>query len=271
MDSQKIVSARIFDIYKDLKERGIIEQQRDFAEATGLDEGRVSSFLKGTLKFPKPYYDRFIEAYGVNGDFVKYGEDPVYKNQKENQFFVKQNINLGVESNTKSIGEFHEEDGTGFIDMNDGQYILRVPMVDQYAYAGYAAGWKDEEYIEDLPKVSITVDKKEKGVYRAFEIVGDSMENYTSEEMARISIPDRATLICKELPLILWKNKFNSIRLGVYTIVLKEGIVTKEIIDHDQETGNITCHSYNPKYPDFIINLDDIQALYQKYTWIMPR
>ena len=36
----------------------------------------------------------------------------------------------------------------------------------------------------------------------------------------------------------------------------------KEIIKHDAEKGIIYCHSINPKYEDFKINLKEVRFLY---------
>lgn len=40
-----------------------------------------------------------------------------------------------------------------------------------------------------------------------------------------------------------------------------EGISIKQIIDQDEQ-GNIRCHSLNPLFNDYTLNLDDVSELY---------
>lgn len=46
--------------------------------------------------------------------------------------------------------------------------IMHVPLVSQYAYAGYLAGYGDHEYIDGLPSVPFIVDREGRGNYIAF-------------------------------------------------------------------------------------------------------
>lgn len=136
-----------------------------------------------------------------------------------------------------------------------------VPLVNEYAYAGYLSGYKDPEYLDELPKHTIIVDKHHKGSYRAFEVVGDSMDNNTNE-----SIMDRSIATGREIQQHLWTSKFHTHRFKDYVIVHKtQGIIIKRIINHDIETGVITCHSLNPNkqiYADFDIHLDDVKQMF---------
>lgn len=55
------------------------------------------------------------------------------------------------------------------------------------------------------------------------------------------------------------------IKKWYFVIVHKtDGILVKEIIDHNPDTGEITCHSLNPspEYEDFKINLNDVAQLF---------
>lgn len=71
-------------------------------------------------------------------------------------------------------------------------------------------------------------------------------------------------LLCKELQRIHWKNKLH-FRQYIYIIVSREGIVCKQITSHDIDNGIITCHSWNPVFEDYTINLEDvIQIFYVK-------
>ncbi|MBB5643791.1 helix-turn-helix transcriptional regulator [Pedobacter cryoconitis] len=166
--------------------------------------------------------------------------------------------------NAKTIGNLAypiEQGETPFINLSDGQYLMIMPLVSEYAYAGYLSGFTDPIYIEELPKHSIIVQKQHKGNYRAFEIVGDSMDDNTKE-----SIPDGSIATGREIVQDYWRSKFHTHRYKDYVIVTRnDGIVIKRIIDHDVEKGIITCHSLNPDkaiYTDFKIKLKEVQQIF---------
>lgn len=41
-----------------------------------------------------------------------------------------------------------------------------------------------------------------------------------------------------------------------------EGIVLKEVVNHDKATNEITCHSLNSQYKDYSVKLDDVQGIF---------
>lgn len=55
--------------------------------------------------------------------------------------------------------------------------VMMVPLVNQYAHAGYMAGYADAVYIDSLPKIPWVVDHEYKGKYISFEVRGDSMDD----------------------------------------------------------------------------------------------
>lgn len=61
------------------------------------------------------------------------------------------------------------------------QDVVYIPLVNQFAYAGYLDGYTDTSYMEQLPKIPFIVDKEGHGNYIAFEVKGDSMNNGTEE------------------------------------------------------------------------------------------
>lgn len=135
--------------------------------------------------------------------------------------------------------------------------IIMIPLVSQYAYAGYLSGYTDSEYMEALPKVPMFVDHESKGTYIAFEVRGDSME-----EDSRDGIFQGDKLYCREIKKDLWKYKLH-IKQWDFVIVHKtEGILIKRITEHDPETGVIKIHSLNPIYDDKYLNLNDIAQLF---------
>lgn len=175
--------------------------------------------------------------------------------------------------NTKDIGEIQypfEPGDTPFTKLAEGQYLMVMPLVPEYSYAGYMSGYSDPQYLDELPKHTIVVTKYHRGQYRAFENVGDSMDDNTKE-----SIPDGAIITGREIKRDLWKSKFHTHRYKDYVIVHQtEGIVTKRIIHHDIDQGFITCRSLNPDkeiYPDFDLMLDEVKQIFNIVNVSIPR
>ncbi|TDO21934.1 LexA family transcriptional regulator [Pedobacter duraquae] len=200
-------------------------------------------------------------------DTVKEAEDLI----KRKVFSKSSAKNLPV--NAKAIPGLtypQEANDTPFIDLGNGDYLMLMPLVNEYAYAGYLAGFADPEYIEELPKHSIIVQKRHKGHYLGFEGVGDSMDDGTKQ-----SIPDGSIVTGREINTNYWKSKFHTHRYKDYVIVSKDdGIIIKRIIDHDVENGIITCHSLNPDkitYPDFKVDLRDVKQIFNIVNVSSPR
>lgn len=148
-----------------------------------------------------------------------------------------------------------------FIELSDGHYIMHVPLVNQKAYAGYLTGWGDNEFVEELPRHPILVDKPHKGEYISFEVKGDSMDDGTDK-----AIQDGDIITGRKIERSLWKSKLHLKKYSEFVIVtIKKGIIVKNIIDHDTSANEITCRSYNTdkgQYPDFKVNLDTVMQLF---------
>lgn len=145
-------------------------------------------------------------------------------------------------------------------------HILNVPLVNQYAYAGYLCGYADPEYIETLPTLPFIVDQEAHGSYIAFEVKGDSMDDGTDE-----AYKEGDRLLCREIQQHLWASSKLHIRKWDFVIVHSEGILIKRIVDHDVELGTITIHSLNPLYPDRLISLRDVRQIFNVIEMSRPR
>lgn len=135
--------------------------------------------------------------------------------------------------------------------------IVGIPLVSQYAYAGYLSGYGDPEYIDKLPRIDFTPDRHMTGNYIAFEVRGDSMNDGTAD-----SYLEGELLICREVEPIYWKDSQLFINKRDFVIIHKEGILIKRIIAHDVDSHKITIHSLNPMYPDEILDLADVQQIF---------
>jgi DNA-binding XRE family transcriptional regulator len=143
------------------------------------------------------------------------------------------------------------------LDEND-YMVMMVPLVNKYAYAGYQAGYGDDEYIESLPRVPLLVNKEHKGNYRAFEIRGESMNNGLVG-----SYQEGYTAFGREIPRHHWRDKLHYKQWPSFIVVTKsDGILIKEITKHDVAKGIITLHSWNDEYEDIEMALDEVKQLF---------
>lgn len=204
--------------------------------------------LKAFRKQNKLTQIQLAEYLGVTQGFISQVEKDI--SQLPDKFISKI-----LEDNIYKIPTFKEKkDEAVFL---ENPNIIMIPLVSQYAYAGYLSGFSDMEYIEALPKVPMFVDHESKSTYMAFEVRGDSME-----EDSREGIFEGDKLYCRLLNLDFWKSKLHYRKWDFVIVHKTDGILIKRIIDHNVETGDITIHSLNPMYPDKVLNLNDIAQLF---------
>lgn len=146
------------------------------------------------------------------------------------------------------------------------EHIIYVPLVNQYAYAGYLTGYADAEYIDTLPTIPFIVDQEAHGRYVAFEVRGDSMDDGTNE-----AIMDGDRLLCREIQMHLWADSKLHIRKWDFVIVHREGILVKRILEHNVANRTITIHSLNPFYPDREISLCEVMQIFNVIEYTRPR
>ncbi|WP_175629640.1 helix-turn-helix transcriptional regulator [Bacteroides acidifaciens] len=145
-------------------------------------------------------------------------------------------------------------------------YIINVPLVNQYAQAGYLCGFQDAAYIATLPTIPFIIDHEAKGNYVAFEVRGDSMNDGTEE-----SYLEGDRLLCREIAPYLWAESKLHIRKWDFVIVHEEGILVKRIIDHNLENHTITIHSLNDMYSDRVIDLAEVRQIFNVIELQRPR
>lgn len=139
----------------------------------------------------------------------------------------------------------------------------RVPLVNQYAYAGYLAGYKDQKYIDQLPIIPFDSEDDPNFRYMAFEMKGNSMD-----DGSRYSYIDGDKLFCQEIPLRMWDtSKLHTMNWN-FVIVYKEGIIVRKIIDHDIQNRTIVVHPLNPFINDELINLVDVYQIFHVLEYL---
>ena len=139
--------------------------------------------------------------------------------------------------------------------------FIYVPLVSEFAQAGYLGGYGDVEYIETLPKIGFVINPQDRGNFLCFEVRGDSMDNDSRE-----SLIEKDIVLGREIISDLWSSKLPS---ATYIVVHKtEGIIIKKLKSHDSKSGVIILESLNSFYEDLEINLKNIAQLFKTSTII---
>ena len=165
----------------------------------------------------------------------------------------------------------YDNDETKFEDLGDGIIRMRIPIVPYKSYAGYLRGYQDPEFYEGLQTLSVDVYKEYRGHYLAFEVSGDSMMTTDPDLFQFMALPGWKA-VGRELPRYHWKYKLHTHQTDTWIIVHNtEGILTKNIAHHDVDNRKITIHSLNPKYPDEVLDLDDIDQIFSVVKYIVDK
>ncbi len=206
-----------------IKERGI-KNYEEFCLKNGLYFNYVYEFQAGRIKDPnKLIYDVLYSKYHVNLAYIFYDDNALFR-PKTDELQV---LTIAVDKQNNEV----------------------VKMVPAYAQAGYQTGFADPEFIDSLPDHDFYAEGE--GTYRVFELKGDSMFPHLQEG---------DFVKAKYLPPVHWKSKLRPNE--VFIVVSKDGIVCKQVVAHNPETGQLTLHSFNQLYDDYTLNLEDVMELW---------
>ena len=213
--------------------------QQAFADALGIKQGSLSDIYRakngigvsGQIKIA-------LSKHGVNIDWLDTGEGEMLRTSEEKPHHR-------IESNVRPVLEGEME-------------WIEVPLMPYKARAGVLAGFGDPDWREGKQTMQILVDRRLRGDYLIYEVEGDSMDDGTINAFLEGDF-----LLCRVLPKSDWQYGIKK-RTATFCVIATdaEGVVLKQITRHDKADGIITCHSLNPAYDDYEVNLSDVQAIF---------
>ncbi|MEO1010386.1 MAG: LexA family transcriptional regulator [Bacteroidota bacterium] len=201
-----------------------------FGKLFGLNRGAIGSYIDGKSRPKIETLQKISEKYNltlddlVNGDLSQKAQQPVAPVGEAQPIPVK---------------------------------YKKVPVIPVHAQAGFLSGYGDEAYWGGLPTEVWEVDQEYKGHYVVFEVRGDSMDDNSVE-----AILDGDRILCREIQRHHWGSKLHINKWNFVIAHREAGIIVKRIVEHNVESGVLTCHSLNPYYEDFEIDLNDVIALF---------
>lgn len=228
----------IENIIKTIKDRGLTAYE--LSKKLPISEVGINKILNGTSQNPRKTTLQVLHNY-------------LFKNQDVSEISVLEPHEHYVVENKNS---------NQFVHLENGQYLMIVPLAEYNIQAGFLDHYQDIEYLNGLGKHSIIVDKPVQGRYIAFRVEGHSMDSGRSDQ----SILKDSIVTTRELQRQHWTSRirFNDFPYWVIYTSQSRYPLLKEIIAHDVEKGVITCHSLNeaPEFTDFDLSLNDVNALF---------
>lgn len=219
------------------------ERIKAIEEYTGLSTRALS--LAIGIKTPQTLYDIHKGKHGISKGLAR-SITAKYLNINSEWLLTGEGPMLKPESSQSEVAFLTNAD------------VMMVPLISKFAYAGYLAGYGDDEYVDRLPTVPFILpeDRTHRGQYVALEVKGDSMDDGTDA-----SIKEGDVVLCRNIDRSLWQDSKLHLKKWNFVIVHKEGILIKRILAHDVRHGRITIHSLNPEYPDREIDLNDVARI----------
>lgn len=216
------------------------KQIKDLIEETGIKKGTLFNYLKGKTPIT-------LEAFLKISDVLQVSSSELLS-------FV-QNIELNV-NGIRGVEKI-KVNGDTIQKVPDNVNVMMIPLVNQYAYAGYLGGFGDESYVEELPKIPYLADREYKGNYVFFEVKGDSMDNASYE-----SYLEGDLILCRDVRQDFWMSKLHINKWDFVIVHKTEGILLKRITDHNVEEGILTLHSLNEYYEDSKVHIKDVAKIF---------
>lgn len=135
----------------------------------------------------------------------------------------------------------------------DHDHKGNIELVKSKAAAGYVGSFQDPEFVSDLPKILIP---NLQGLFRAFEIEGDSM----------LPMESGSIVICK------YVEKLNDIKNNNPYIVVstKDGLVYKRL-QLNSDSNTLLCKSDNTQYPSFQLPYEGVKEIWEYHAHIAFR
>lgn len=231
-----------------LKQNGIVN-----------NEATLTKIKRNIQQPSRKMLDKYLECYSeINSVWLLTGEGEMLSTTPK---ALEQGAAPSIISENSNELYLETKCGIKYYNLGDNKYKMRVPFVPYNAYARYACETSEpiQQEKEEWGEIDFIVDRIGHGSYMAFEIKGDSMDDDSKRSFA-----EGDKVLVRELDQIHWKDGIRYNQYPFWIIVLSNTILCKEIINHNIEFGEITCHSLNPspEYSDFTISLNKVYRLF---------
>lgn len=223
--SGNIVNQQFHKVFEELERQNLIRGKSDIAKKLGTYNHVINSILKGERNITVDQLHLLFEIYGINANYLFGISD---------QMFL--DIRAGKQAPIPARPfEAHQAGGRN-----------NITLVPDRAMAGYATGYQDPTFLEDLPRFSVP---SLEGELIAFEISGDSMLP---------TVTDGDLVICQKL------ERGEPLRDNQVYVVVTDGVVAKRIQTVRRGAGIASLRLISDNaavYPPYEVELGDIRQI----------
>ena len=170
--------------------------------------------------------------------------------------FLSDNAIINGKDLNHSISKLKSKNGTEEVSPVDEQNYMIVEYADLAVSAGMLGGDFSEAFVESLPETHKRLIPREynEGNYLVVRVNGDSMDDGSKRSLSDDD----------EILIRLWTDSIDTlpIRSKLFVLTTRSGHIVKQITKIDHKKQQFTCHSFNPLYPDQIVDFDEVIQLF---------
>ena len=170
--------------------------------------------------------------------------------------FLSDNTLINGKDLSHSISKLKSKNGTEEVSPVAEQNYMIIEYADLAVSAGMLGGDFSEAFVESLPETHKRLIPREynEGNYLVVRVNGDSMDDGSKRSLSDDD----------EILIRLWTDSIDTlpIRSKLFVLTTRSGHIVKQIIKIDHKKKQITCQSFNPLYPDQIVDFDEVIQLF---------
>ena len=170
--------------------------------------------------------------------------------------FLSDNDFINGKDLSHSISKLKSKNGTEEVSPVAEQNYMIVEYADLAVSAGMLGGDFSADSIDKLPETQKRLVPREynEGNYLVVRVNGDSMDDGSKRSLSDDD----------EILIRLWTDPIETlpIRSKLFVLTTRSGHIVKQITKIDHKKQQITCHSFNPLYPDQIVDFDEVIQLF---------
>lgn len=233
---QKNILKKLKKLFISLRNRITKDQQQAFKQYEAL-------LSQGETIVTNELIEDIITTFpDINKEWITDNKGPMFLTDEES---------IGKDI-THTIGNLKSKNGTAEVTPIPEQSYMMVEYADLAVSAGMLGGDFSEAFVESLPETHKRLIPREyrEGNYLVVRVNGDSMDDGTKRSLSDDD----------EILIRLWTDGMDTLPIHnkLFVLTTRSGHIVKQITKIDRKKQQITCHSFNPLYPDQFVDFEEI-------------
>nr|DAW61401.1 MAG TPA: hypothetical protein [Caudoviricetes sp.] len=240
-NQQKTILKKLKKLFISLRNRITPEQQQAFKEYEAL-------LSQGETVVTQELIEEIATTFpDINKEWIT---------DNKGTMFLSDNTLINGKDLSHSISKLKSKNGTEEVSPVAEQNYMMVEYVDLSASAGMLGGDFSADVIDKLPDTHKRLVPREyrEGSYLVVRVNGDSMDDGTKR-----SLSDSDEILVR-----LWTDGMNTLPIHnkLFVLTTHSGCIVKQITKIDHNKKVITCHSFNPLYPDQVVDFNELIQIF---------